>query len=164
MTDTTTCAVGDTMVYPHHGPAVVEAVETREIQGVKHKMVVLRCLGSQDLKVTVRVDRLTELGVRKPVSKEDVDDLLEVLRRRDMRLPTNWSRRFKNHQEKLKTGDPYEVAEVVRNLEVRRRESGISNAERDMLAHARMTLTTELAISLGIDSDAAELIVDGAVA
>ena len=45
-------------------------------------------------------------------------------------MPTNWSRRFKNHVEKLKSGDIYQVAEVVRNLTIREKDKGLSAGEK----------------------------------
>ena len=62
--------------------------------------------------------------MRPPISAEDVDDLFQLLGKKDVREPTNWSRRFKNHQEKLKSGDVYQVAEVVRNLALREATQG----------------------------------------
>ena len=72
-----------------------------------------------DMTVSVPVEKVDEVGMRWPISGEDVEDLFDVLKRRDVREPSNWSRRFKNHQEKLKSGDVYQVAEVVRNLALR---------------------------------------------
>ena len=63
-------------------------------------------------------------------------------------MPTNWSRRFKNHVEKLKSGDIYEVAEVVRNLSLRDQEKGLSAGEKSMLAQARQILVSELTFAI----------------
>ena len=111
--------VGDKVVYPHHGAAVIEGTETIALpDGGKGKYFVLR-MTHGDLLLKVPSDKAEEIGMRYPISKEDVEDVFEVLAKKDVREPTNWSRRFKNHQEKLKSGDVYQVAEVVRNLALR---------------------------------------------
>jgi CarD family transcriptional regulator len=79
-----------------------------------------------------------------------------VLRKKEARMPTNWSRRFKNHVEKLKSGDIYQVAEVVRNLSIREKDKGLSAGEKRMLAKARQILVSELTFALNVDEEAAE--------
>lgn len=96
--------------------------------------------------MTLRVplSKLDEVGVRPPVSPDELEDLVAVLSKADPRVPSNWSRRFKNHQEKLKSGDVYQVAEVVRNLAARNRDASLSAAERTMYERARTNLISEI--------------------
>ena len=103
--------VGDRVVYPHHGAAVIERKEKREMFGEKVEYLVLRVTHG-DLTLMVPVEKAEEVGIRPPVSKDEVEDILDVLAKKDARMPSNWSRRFKNHLEKLKSGDVYQVAEV----------------------------------------------------
>ena len=140
--------VKDRVVYPHHGAAVIEATETRSMppDGEDKEFFVLR-MTHGDLLLKVPVDKAEEIGMRYPISVEDVEDVFEVLAKKDVREPTNWSRRFKNHQEKMKSGDIYECAEVVRNLSLRERSSKLSSAEKAMLGKARHILVSELAVS-----------------
>ena len=91
--------------------------------------------------------------MRPPISAEDVDDLFQLLGKKDVREPTNWSRRFKNHQEKLKSGDVYQVAEVVRNLALREATKGLSAGEKAMLVKARSVLVSELSFALNLSED-----------
>ena len=101
------------------------------------------------MKLSVPVDKAEEVGVRPPVGAEELDDLVAVLSKPDPRVPSNWSRRFKNHQEKLKSGDVYQVAEVVRNLAARNRDAAASSAaERTMYERARINLVSEIAPAL----------------
>jgi CarD family transcriptional regulator len=116
---------GDRVVYPHHGAAIIEKTETREIGGEAKEFVVLR-MAHGELTLRVPVDKVDEVGMRPPISTEDVEDLFALLAKKDVREPANWSRRFKNHQEKLKSGDVYQVAEVVRNLSLREKSKGLS--------------------------------------
>jgi CarD family transcriptional regulator len=147
-------SVGDRVVYPHHGAAVIEKKEKVASSEGKKDYFVLR-MTHGELTLKVPVDRAEEIGMRYPISVEDVEDVFEVLGKKDVREPTNWSRRFKNHQEKLKSGDVYQVAEVVRNLALRDAEKGLSAGEKSMFVRARQVLVSELAFSLNIDEDQA---------
>lgn len=153
---------GDRVVYPHHGAAVIERKEKREAFGRKTDYLVLR-MAHGDMTLAVPVDKADDVGMRWPISKEDVEDLFEVLAKRDIREPNNWSRRFKNHQEKLKSGDVYQVAEVVRNLALRDQAKGLSAGEKNLYNKARVVLVSELAFALEVDEEAATDKVDGAL-
>ena len=147
--------VGDKVVYPHHGAAVIEGTDNITMpDGAKSKYFVLS-MTHGDLMLKVPQDRAEEIGMRYPISKEDVEDVFEVLAKKDVREPTNWSRRFKNHQEKLKSGDVYQVAEVVRNLALRDADKGLSAGEKSMFVKARQVLVSELAFALNIYEDSA---------
>jgi CarD family transcriptional regulator len=98
------------------------------------------------------------------VSPDELEDLVAVLAKADPRVPSNWSRRFKNHQEKLKSGDVYQVAEVVRNLAARNRDASLSAAERTMYERARVNLISEIAPALKVTTDEAEVYLDEALA
>jgi CarD family transcriptional regulator len=144
--------VGDRVVYPHHGAAIIERKETREIGGEKREYLVLK-VAHGDLTLAVPTDKAEEVGMRQPISAEDVDDLFQLLGKKDVREPTNWSRRFKNHQEKLKSGDVYQVAEVVRNLALREVTKGLSAGEKAMLVKARGVLVSELSFALNVSEE-----------
>ena len=115
--------VGDKVVYPHHGAAVVERREIREAFGEKREYLVLR-LAYGDLTLMVPSDNTAEVGLREVINDEEVEEVFAVLGKKEARMPTNWSRRYKNHVEKLKSGDIYQVAEVVRNLSIRDKDRG----------------------------------------
>ena len=151
--------VGDRVVYPHHGAAVIEKKERRNAFGEEQDYLVLR-MAHGEMTLSVPVDKAEDVGMRWPISAEDVDDLFEVLARRDVREPANWSRRFKNHQEKLKSGDVYQVAEVVRNLALRERDRGLSAGEKSLYTKARSVLISELSFALNVSEDEATVKVD----
>ena len=155
--------VGDRVVYPHHGAAVIERKEKREMFGEKVEYLVLRVTHG-DLTLMVPVEKAEEVGIRPPVSKDEVEYILDVLAKKDARMPSNWSRRFKNHLEKLKSGDVYQVAEVVRNLSLRNRDSGLSSGEKTMLMNARRVLVSELSFSLNTSEEAVEKKLDAVLA
>ena len=109
-----TFTVGETVVYPNHGAAVIEDIETRNIKGEDKQYLVLRIVAQQDLVVRVPACNLDLVGVRDVVDKEGLDRVFDVLRAPHTEEPTNWSRRYKANLEKLHSGDVMKVAEVVR--------------------------------------------------
>jgi CarD family transcriptional regulator len=151
--------VGDTVVYPHHGAAVIEKKEKRVLQGEERDYLVLR-LTYGDLTLMVPADATDEVGLRSVVSKKESDDVFEVLKRRDGTMPTNWSRRFKANYEKLRSGDIYQVAEVVRNLALREREKGLSAGEKRMLTKSKQILVSELAAAIKKSDEETEELID----
>ena len=147
--------VGDRVVYPHHGAAVIEKKEKRKTPGAESEekeYLVLR-MAHGELTLAVPSDNAEQVGMRRPIAGEDAEDPYQVLAKRDVREPSNWSRRFKNHQEKLKSGDVYQVAEVVRNLALREADRGLSAGEKSMLAKARSVLVSELSFALDVSED-----------
>ena len=154
---------GDTVIYPQHGACIVEGVEKKTAFGEKRDYLILRSVIGE-MKLSVPVDKAEEVGVRPPVGADELDDLVAVLAKPDPRVPSNWSRRFKNHQEKLKSGDVYQVAEVVRNLAARNRDAALSAAERTMYERARINLVSEIAPALKVSAEAAEQYLDDALA
>ena len=113
--------------------------------------------------LSIPVDQISAVGVRPPVSSSELQDLVSVLAKADPRVPANWSRRFKNHQEKLKSGDVYQVAEVVRNLAARDRDSALSAAEKTMYDRARVNLISEIQPALRVTTEEAEIYLDKAL-
>jgi CarD family transcriptional regulator len=158
-----TFKVGDTVVYPHHGAALIEAVEIRVIKGAEKEYLVLR-VAQGDLTVRVPADNVDLVGVRDVVNAEGLDRVFEVLRQPYTEEPTTWSRRYKANLEKLASGDVIKVAEVVRDLWRRERERGLSAGEKRMLAKARQILVSELALAEKTNEDKAEAILDEVLA
>ena len=155
--------VGDKVVYPHHGAAVIEKREKIEAFGEKKEYLILR-LAYGDLTLKVPADNTDSVGLREVINDEEVEEVFAVLRKKEARMPTNWSRRFKNHVEKLKSGDIYQVAEVVRNLSIREADRGLSAGEKRMLAKARQILVSELALAEHTNEDKAEALLDEVLA
>ena len=160
--------IGSKVVYPSHGVAHVDGRVSREIDGTTEPHLVLiveqRGWGTLGgMRVVVPESRVEALGVREPVSAAEADEVLTLLATTDVRVPANWSRRFKNHQEKLKSGDVYECAEVVRNLARRQQSASLSYAETKMYAKARDSLISELAVSWDSDEADAEIRIDAAL-
>lgn len=155
--------VGDTVVYPHHGAAVIESVEIRQVKGEDREYLVLR-VAQGDLTVRVPSDNVDLVGVRDVVNADGLERVFNVLRQPYTEEPTNWSRRYKANLEKLASGDVIKVAEVVRDLWRRERERGLSAGEKRMLAKARQILVSELALAEKTDEVKAESILDEVLA
>jgi CarD family transcriptional regulator len=155
--------VGDTVIYPQHGAATIERREMKVVFGEEKEYLVLR-LTYGDLVLQVPSDNTEGVGLREVVDADEVEEVFDLLRQKEARMPTNWSRRYKNHAEKLKSGDVYQVAEVVRNLSLRDHESGLSAGEKAMLAKARQILVSELVFALDVDEETASARLDEVLA
>jgi CarD family transcriptional regulator len=147
--------VGDKVVYPHHGAAIVEKKEKRVLDGKRRSYLVLR-VATSDLTLMVPEDKTEDVGIRQVISRKDVKKVFEVFKQPDSTPQANWSRRYKAHIEKLGSGDIFEVAEVVRNLAYREKEKGLSTGEKRVLQRAKEILISELSFALNIDPSEAE--------
>jgi CarD family transcriptional regulator len=153
-------SVGDKVVYPHHGAAVIERKEKREMFGEKREYFILK-LAYGELTLMVPTDSTEDVGLRQVTPSKDMPKVFKVLKKNEPTTnTTNWSRRFKANVEKLKSGDIYQVADVVRSLHQRDREKGLSAGEKRMLTKARQILVSELTFSQNCNEDEAEKMLD----
>ena len=153
-------AVGDKVVYPHHGAAVIEGMEEKDFFGETREFYVLK-LAYGELTLKVPTDSIEEVGLREVTPEKEMPKVFKVLRKHEETTnTTNWSRRFKSNVEKLKSGDIYKVAEVVRGLHQRDKDKGLSAGEKRMLTRARQILVSELTFSNNCDEEEAEKLLD----
>ena len=143
-------SVGDRVVYPMHGAGVIEAIEEKEILGARKNYYVMK-LPMGEMKVLIPTDSISQVGLRGVIEKEKVPQVFVVLQGEQPEMSANWNRRYRNHLEKIKSGDIFEVAEVVRNLMLRDREKGLSTGESKMLETARQILISELILVQGME-------------
>ena len=151
--------VGEVVVYPHHGAAVIEDIETREMGGEELEYLVLH-INQSDLVVRVPKKNADNVGVRDVVGKEGLEKVFSVLRGEDVDEAGNWSRRYKANQERLASGDINKVAEVVRDLWRRDQDRGLSAGEKRMLGKARTILVGELALAKPVDEKKADTMME----
>jgi len=152
-------SIGDKVVYPMHGAGIIEAIEEKEIMGKKQSYYILRMALGQ-MQVMVPLDSVNNIGLRQIIDKEGVEKVISILREKGKELTSSWNRRYRMHLEKMKTGDIYEVAGVVRNLSLREKEKGLSSGERKMLENARQILISELVLVVNRDEEEIEYLVN----
>jgi len=155
-------AIGDKVVYPMHGAGVIQEIEDKEVLGRRQRYYVMM-MPMGDMKVMIPVESSDVVGLRRVIDREHVAKVLEVLRDEASVMSGNWNRRYRDNLDKLKTGDIFAVAEVVRNLSVREREKGLSTGERRMLENARQILVSELVLASGLAPAQAEEAISQAV-
>jgi len=155
--------IGDKVVYPMHGAGVIEAIEEKEVLGEKRQYYILR-LPVGDMKVMIPIANGGGVGLREVIDREGVQRVFHILREQSSAMSPNWNRRYRANLEKIKSGNIYEVAEVVRNLIKRDREKGLSSGERKMLENARQILISELVLATELEEDKAQSLLDGAFA
>jgi len=151
--------VGDKVVYPHHGAGKIMKIEDMEVRGQLREYLTIQILHN-DMTVMVPVDSADRAGLRKVVESDVVDEVLAVLHGNPTKMPKNWSRRYKHNRDKLKTGDIFEVAEVVRNLAIRHCDKGLSTGEKQMFSKAKKILASELMYARDLSEDDANAFLD----
>jgi CarD family transcriptional regulator len=151
--------VGDKVVYPHHGAGKVLKKEKKEMLGEAREYLTIKILHN-DMTVMVPSDSAGRAGLRRVIGEPEVERVLAVLRDDMSQMPKNWNRRFKHNRDKMKTGDVFELAEVVRNLAIRDFQKGLSTGEKQMFTRAKKILASELMYALDMEEDAAEEYLD----
>lgn len=138
--------VGDKIVYPMHGAGIIESIEEKEILGRKQNYYVVRMpLG--DMKVMIPIQNIDGIGIREVIGSQDVDKVLAILQDQNINVTGNWNKRYRENMVKIKSGNIFEVADVVRILMLREKEKGLSTGERKMLNSARQILVSELVLA-----------------
>lgn len=155
---TTEFVVGDKAVYPAQGVAEVVSIDTKEIMGTSQTFYVLRVLDS-DKKIMIPVQKVDDVGLRQIISTGGVEEVYDILRERDVDLNTQtWNRRYRAYVEKIQTGSPFEIAEVLRDLNLLKAYKlsvgqVLSFGEKKMLDNATRLLVQELAIAKDASKD-----------
>jgi CarD family transcriptional regulator len=152
-------SVGDNVVYPHHGAGQVVKKEKKEILGETREYLTIKILHN-DMTVMVPCENAGKAGLRRVIDEDTVKKVLAVLSDDVSDMPKNWNRRFKHNRDKIKTGDIYELAEVVRNLAVREQDKGLSTGEKQMYTRAKKILASEMMYALEKSEDEAEAYLD----
>lgn len=138
--------IGDKVVYPMHGAGIIEAIEEKEILGARKRYYIMN-IPIGDMKVMIPMDNVDQIGLRGVIDTHGVEQVLTILQDNHSKMSTNWNRRYRANMEKIKSGDIFQVAEVVRNLMLREREKGLSTGERKMLDSAKQILVSELVLA-----------------
>ena len=153
--------VGDKIVYPMHGAGTIDAIEEKNILGEKQNYYIIKMPG--EVKVMVPTDKAEEVGVRNIIGKEEAAKVMSVLGENETEMSQNWNKRYRDNMDKMKSGDIYEVADVVRNLSFKQKEKGLSTGEKKMLNNAKQILISELVLAEHAPQEEVEKLVENKI-
>ena len=143
--------IGDQIVYPMHGAGTIDSIEEKDVLGEKQSYYILKMPG--EVKVMVPIAKAEEVGVRSIIDKSSADRVFQVLEQDETEMNKNWNKRYRDNMDKLKSGDIYEIADVVRNLAFKQKEKGLSTGEKKMLDNAKQILVSELVLVENSNTD-----------
>ena len=155
--------IGDKVVYPHHGAGTVVKKERREVLGETREYLTIQILHN-DMTVNVPCENADRVGLRTVIDQRTVQLVVRTLSGGSTEMPKNWNRRFKHNRDKMKTGDIFELAEVVKNLSLRDHEKGLSTGEKQMFVKAKKILASELMYAKAVDEEEAAEWLEGVLA
>ena len=150
--------VGDYIVYPMHGAGTIDAIEEKDILGEKQAYYIIKMPG--EVKVMIPTAKADEVGIRNVIDKTEAQKVFEVLGEEDTQTELNWNKRYRENMDKMKTGNIFEVADVVRNLSFKQKEKGLSTGEKKMLINAKQILISELALAEHSSEDVVEGLIE----
>ena len=150
--------VGDKIVYPMHGAGVIETIEERAILDERQSYYIIKMTG--EVKVMVPTAKAEEIGVRNIIDKETAGKVINVLEQDSTEMSMKWNKRYRDNVEKMKSGDIFEVADIVRNLSFKQKDKGLSTTEKKMLLNAKQILVSELTLAENSQKEKIEEMVD----
>ena len=153
--------VGDKIVYPMHGAGTIDSIEEKNILGENQAYYVIKMPG--EVKVMVPTNKAEQIGVRNVIGKEEAEKVISILGEDETEMSQNWNKRYRDNMEKMKTGNIYEVADVVRNLSFKQKEKGLSTGEKKMLSNAKQILVSELVLAEHATQDEVEALIDNKI-
>jgi len=149
--------VGDMAVYPAHGVGVIQSIETKSISGGKRESYFVMRILDTGITIMVPIHNTEQVGLRRIMDAQAVLSVYKILRAREIDVePKPWNRRYRQYMDKLKSGSPFEIAEVLRNLLLLKGEKTLSFGERKMLDTARSLLVKEISLSKATTEEAVE--------
>ena len=155
--------IGDKVVHPMHGAGIVDSIVQKKVNGVMREYYVLK-LPVRAMVVMVPTENCEEIGVRPIVDREQADRVLAAIPDIQVEMTQNWNRRYRENMERLKSGDLFEVARVVKGLMLRDVEKGLSTGERKMLHSAKQILISEIVMCQSSSYEDVEACIDPALA
>ena len=153
--------VGDKIVYPMHGAGTIDSIEEKDILGEKQAYYIIKMPG--EVKVMIPTNKAEQVGVRNIINKEEASKVMTILGQNETEMSQNWNKRYRDNMDKMKSGDIYEVADVVRNLSFKQKEKGLSTGEKKMLSNAKQILVSELVLAEHASQEEVEQLVDNKI-
>ena len=152
--------VGDKIVYPMHGAGVIESIEEKEILGNRQNYYVVK-ISIGEMRVLIPTENVNNIGIREIISEKDAEKVFKMLGSKSEIDTGNWNKRYRENMDKIKSGNIYEVVEVVNALMQRDKEKGLSTGEKKMLSSAKQILISELVLVKNMDPFEIENMIDG---
>lgn len=153
--------VGDKVVYPMHGAGTIDSIDKKNILDEEVEYMNISMPGG--VKVMVPSNQASKQGLRNIISQNDVEKVFCVLETDETAMSDNWNKRYRDNMDKMKSGDIYEVADVVRNLSFKQKEKGLSTGEKKMLNNAKQILVSELVLVENTTNAEMEKLVDNKI-
>lgn len=154
-------SVGDKIVYPMHGAGTIDSIEEKDILGEKQSYYILKM--PSNVKVMIPTAKAEEVGVRNIIDKQSAEKVFTVLSQDETEMEKNWNKRYRDNMDKMKSGDIYEIADVVRNLSFKQKEKGLSTGEKKMLNNAKQILVSELVLAEHASQEEVEELVENKI-
>ena len=154
--------IGDNIVYPMHGAGTISSIEEKEVLGEKQQYYIIKMPG--EVMVMVPTAKAEAMGVRNVIDEKSANSVLQVLEKDETEMSNNWNKRYRENLDKMKTGNIYEVADVVRNLSFKQKEKGtLSTGEKKMLLNAKQILVSELVLAEHSSKEEIEKLIDNKI-
>ena len=153
--------VGDKVVYPMHGAGTIDSIDKKNILDEEVEYINISMPGG--VKVMVPRNQAAKQGLRNIISQDEVEKVFCILETDETAMSDNWNKRYRDNMDKMKSGDIYEVADVVRNLSFKQKEKGLSTGEKKMLNNAKQILVSELVLVENTTSNEMEQLVDNKI-
>ena len=153
--------VGDKVVYPMHGAGVIQGIEEKNILGAKESYYIIKMPG--EVKVMVPTQTAEQHGIRNIIDKTEAEKVFNILEQDETEMEKNWNKRYRENMDKMKSGNIYEIADVVRNLSFKQKEKGLSTGEKKMLHNAKQILVSELVLAEHATQDEVEELVENKI-
>ena len=153
--------VGDKIVHPMHGAGTISAIEEKNFGDMTEKYYIISMPG--EVKVMVPIAKAESIGVRNIISEQEVPKVLGILEEDETEMSNNWNKRYRDNMDKMRSGNIYEVADVVRNLSFKQKEKGLSTGEKKMLNNAKQILVSELVLAEHTTKEEIEKLVDNKI-
>ena len=154
--------IGDKIVYPMHGAGVIEAIEEREILGKRQKYYIMK-MPIGEMKVLIPMKNVKEIGIRAVIDQSEAENVIQIFKKDATDMSSNWNKRYRENMNRIKSGNIYEVAHVVKNLMTREKQKGLSTGERKMLNSAKQILISELVLAKSMSQEDIEKMLDNLV-
>lgn len=154
--------IGDKVVCPMYGAGEIISIEEKEILGEKQKYYVLR-VPMGDMNILIPVKNVRNIGIRKIISKQDADRVFPVFSEPVCIDSSNWNKRYRDNMLKIKSGDIFKVADVVKTLLIRDKERGLSTGERKLLNNSKKILYSELILATNKNQDEIEELIESSI-